>query len=183
MRYKAHVCVFKCPLFLFPPLSLLSLTLSPALQKSFSKMSIPSTAALPMANESVSCSYDLSLLYSDWAQDYNCTFTTCLDLAHKCGMEQEKYPVTQVDPTLVDLKIYNQSLPVYCFYYPDYNEAILCAYKLYPNTSVNGIASKSVLEQEAKENEEKMNQDNGGVSKSKVGGLLFLSLLGLGLMF
>jgi len=98
-------------------------------------------------------------------------------------MEQEKYPVTQVDPTLVDLKIYNQSLPVYCFYYPDYNEAILCAYKLYPNTSVNGIASKSVLEQEAKENEEKMNQDNGGVSKSKVGGLLFLSLLGLGLMF
>lgn len=129
-----------------------------------------------MASTNVSaCDYQMLTISNGWFQDWNCTFTTCQEIAQKCG---ENF--TTVDES-AKLPRLNQSVPVYCFFNPDFNNASECARKLHPNAGVSGSSARRYQPKSTS------NNDNGGltdknVSKSQVLSLLALSALGFRLL-
>lgn len=129
-------------------------------------------------NQTLACNYQLNEVDQWWQQDWNCTFTTCAEVAVKCGPEPSN--ITTVDPNLYPYELNefsNHSLEIYCFYSPAPEDGAQCAKNLYPQSNVQFGLSRSLEAQYQAQH----NKDHDGVGKGKVSALLLLFGLGVGL--
>lgn len=130
-------------------------------------------------NQTLACNYQLNINQANWEQDWNCTFTTCAEVARKCGPEPSN--ITTVDPNLYPYQLNefnNHSLEIYCFYSPTPEDGSQCARNLYPESNVQFGFSRTLQEQY---NQAHQTKDHDGVGKGKISALLLLTGLGVGL--